>query len=346
MKTNPGTARVMVATDNKDDANQILRQLKSQFEHVSPSTDPDRVVEDFELFKPDVLVLAFDSLDKAQRYYLGLYRLGHTVHQHPHRTVMLCNKEEVQAVFDLCKKEYFDDYVLYWPHTHDGPRLAMSIWIACREMMALHSTLPDAGALRVHARQLGELESLLENHLADGVQQIEVARSTLLDAQMPGSQDFAIAIDSLGTWASGLKNSIAPALAGTRALTDAVRKIRPIVLVVDDDELARQLIGRTLDRKVYDVLFAGDGVEALSQLRRFKPDVILMDVRMPGMDGVALTQRLKTLPHLMSTPIIMMTGQARRETLVSSIEAGAAAFVVKPFTREALMAKLQKVLML
>jgi len=86
------------------------------------------------------------------------------------------------------------------------------------------------------------------------------------------------------------------------------------------------------------------GVEALSQLRRLHPDVILMDVRLPGVDGVALTQRLKTVPHLADIPIIMMTGDARRETLVSSIGAGAAAFVVKPFTREALVAKLQKVL--
>ena len=56
--------------------------------------------------------------------------MGGTAQQHPHRTVILCSKDEVQAVFDLCKKAYFDDYVLYWPHSHDGPRLAMSLWIA------------------------------------------------------------------------------------------------------------------------------------------------------------------------------------------------------------------------
>lgn len=44
-----------------------------------------------------------------------------------HRTVILGSKDEVSAVFELCKKEYFDDYVLYWPHTHDGSRLALSI---------------------------------------------------------------------------------------------------------------------------------------------------------------------------------------------------------------------------
>lgn len=79
MKLLPRTARILLATDNVDDAQQILRQLKSDFEHVRSSTNPALTVHDFEDYRPDVLVLAFDSLDKAQRYYLGLYRLGHVL---------------------------------------------------------------------------------------------------------------------------------------------------------------------------------------------------------------------------------------------------------------------------
>jgi CheY-like chemotaxis protein len=71
--------------------------------------------------------------------------------------------------------------------------------------------------------------------------------------------------------------------------------------------------------------------------------VILMDIRLPGMDGVALTRHLKSSPHLTDIPIVMMTGDARRETLLRSIEAGAAGFVVKPVTRAGLEAKLGKI---
>jgi len=344
MKPSPSSARIMIAADNTDDTDQIQRQLKTQFEHLSASTKPDRAVDDFDDFKPDVLVLAFDSLEKSQGYYLGLYRLGSTAHQHPHRTVVLCSKDDVRAAFELCKKEYFDDYVLYWPHTHDGPRLAMSIWLACREMMAQRSALPSSGALRVHARQLGELERVLEHQLSHGARQIETVRSTLDGIEHPAGAQIVGAIDSLDAWASSFQTRIAPAFTATRAMTDALRKIRPIVMVVDDDALTRQLIRRALDRSDFEIVFAADGAEALSQLRRLRPDAILMDIRMPGLDGVALTQRLKSAPSLADIPIIMLTGEARRETLVSSMEAGAVAFVVKPFTREALLGKLQRVL--
>jgi CheY-like chemotaxis protein len=69
-----------------------------------------------------------------------------------------------------------------------------------------------------------------------------------------------------------------------------------------------------------------------------------MDIRLPGIDGVSLTERLKASPALADIPIIMMSGDARLERLVRSMEVGAAAFVVKPFTRESLTMKVEKVL--
>ena len=67
-------------------------------------------------------------------------------------------------------------------------------------------------------------------------------------------------------------------------------------------------------------------------------------LRYPGADGVTLTRRLKALPDMADIPIVMMTGDARRETLLGSMDAGAAAFVVKPVTRATLEAKLDKIL--
>jgi CheY-like chemotaxis protein len=65
-------ANVLVASDSADDARQIRRQLAADFVHVHLSTDADRCVQDFEHHAPDVLLLAFDRLDKAQHHYLGL----------------------------------------------------------------------------------------------------------------------------------------------------------------------------------------------------------------------------------------------------------------------------------
>lgn len=328
MKQPMRETKVLVASDNMDDARQIQRQLNADFTHVQLSTDADRSLEDFEQYTPDVLVLAFDALDKAQRYYLGLYRLGAALQQHPHRTVILCNKEEVQAVFELCKKAYFDDYVLYWPYSHDGPRLAMSVWIACREMSTPRPGVPQPADLYAHARHVGELDRLIGREVdAAGQQGPAGAGGAAVDA-----------------WARHLRGVIEPALAGTRLLAAQIRQIRPVVLVVEDDEFARTLVGRALDPLDWETTFAVDGAAALSHLRRHRPDIILMDFHLPGLDGVALTQRLKASPHLAGIPIVMMTGDASKASLLSSMEAGAAAFVVKPFTRESLTNKLLSVL--
>ena len=69
-----------------------------------------------------------------------------------------------------------------------------------------------------------------------------------------------------------------------------------------------------------------------------------MDVMLPGGDGVAITEQIKSSPELAAIPVVMLTGEARLETLVRSMEAGAADFIVKPFTREALLAKIGKYL--
>ena len=306
--------RIVVATDNGDDAQQVVRQLKAVFGDVRASIvagDARAAAVDVESLRPQVLVLAFDTLEKAQRYYLGLYRHGSTALQAPHRTVVLCSKDEARAAFELCLKNCFDDYVLHWPLSYDGARLAMSVWVAARQMAAGADQPLTRLDWQRHARHLADLEGT---------------------------------VAAPETTAEDLRMRIAPSLAGTRALAEAVRQLRPVVMVVDDDEFSRRLVQQALDPARWQAVFAADGAAALSSLRRMRPDLILMDVRLPDTDGVSLTRRLKAAPHLATIPVVMMTGDARRETLVSSMEAGAAGFVVKPVRREALEEKLVAVL--
>ncbi len=311
MKASPAAVRILLATDNADDARQVVKQLSTVFDDVRPSTVVADATADFEACRPQVLVLAFDTIAKAQQYYLGLYRMSLGAIHEPHRTIVLCGKEEVRAAFDLCRADYFDDYVLYWPQTYDGSRLAMSIWIAARQMTGTAAALPTPAQLLLHARHLADLETAIADP-ADGASE-------------------------------ALRTRLAPALAGTRPLADASRKIRPLVLVIDDDDMSRRMVQLAIDPQRWELAIAVDSAGALGQLRSLRPDVILMDVRLPGMDGVALTRHLKASPLLRGIPVVMMTGDARRETLLSSMEAGAAAFVVKPVTRVALDAKLDKI---
>lgn len=380
--------RVLVATDHVNEAVQIVRMLKDDFDHVQASTVREHAVQDFDSYGTDVLVLAFDRLEKAQRHYLGLYRHGDAAQRRPHRTIVLCTKDEVRAAFDLCRGEYFDDYVLFWPHTYDAHRLSMSVWIASRDLRAAQADhKPVRAELFAHIRHLQELEKKLGEEWTDGECRIEAARVSLQQleqdivstcedysrdvtageadgrATLPESDPRAHALEHLkqrqlenarriganvvepvGDWALRLRSRIEPELASARAMAQTVHEIRPIVLVVDDDELIAHLVRRALDVDVYDVIGANDSDSALRHLRRVLPDVILMDIRMPGTDGVTLTRQLKATPALRNVPVIMMTGDARRETVYVSMDAGAAEFVVKPFSRESLTSKLEKVL--
>jgi len=148
----------------------------------------------------------------------------------------------------------------------------------------------------------------------------------------------------VSAWPGRLQARIEPHAVGLRSFAKQVREARWLVLVIDDDEFARKLIARGLADQGYELAFAVDGSSALAMLRRIRPHLILMDVNLPDLDGVSLTRKLKAAPHLAAIPIIMLTGDARRETLENSMSAGAAGFIVKPFTREGIVAKLDRLL--
>lgn len=82
-------ATIMVASDCASDATLVCRQLQEEFGKVVIATDAKRAAQDFERYQPGVLVLAFNSLEKAELYYLGLYRLCPAAQQVLHRTVIL-----------------------------------------------------------------------------------------------------------------------------------------------------------------------------------------------------------------------------------------------------------------
>ena len=121
------------------------------------------------------------------------------------------------------------------------------------------------------------------------------------------------------------------------------KRQRPRVLVVDDYLDARELYSEYLQYSGFDVIEAGNGVEALARAADSAPDIILMDLSLPVMDGWEAMRRLKADKTTADIPIVALTGHALAGILEGAKKAGCDAFVTKPCLPEDLVKEIQKV---
>lgn len=113
----------------------------------------------------------------------------------------------------------------------------------------------------------------------------------------------------------------------------------PEILLVDDVEENLEVLANMLSTDQWDLAFATNGEEALAQLEAHLPQLILLDVNMPGMDGFEVCERLKANPLTATLPVIFLTGRTATADLVKGLEMGAVDYVTKPFQREELLAR-------
>ncbi len=117
---------------------------------------------------------------------------------------------------------------------------------------------------------------------------------------------------------------------------------KPRVLVVDDDKAVRESLRRSLEFNGYDVALASDGAEALAGIAAHAPDVVIMDVMMPRLDGLEATRALRTAGH--DLPILVLTARDAVGDRVEGLDAGADDYLTKPFALQELLARLRALL--
>lgn len=117
------------------------------------------------------------------------------------------------------------------------------------------------------------------------------------------------------------------------------------ILVVDDSASLRQVVGISLKSAGYDVIEAFDGRDALTKLNGQKIHLIISDVNMPNMDGIAFVTEAKKQPNYKFTPIIMLTTESGESKKSAGQMAGAKAWVVKPFQPAQMLAAVSKLIM-
>ena len=116
------------------------------------------------------------------------------------------------------------------------------------------------------------------------------------------------------------------------------------ILAVDDQEDNRRILRDLFTSAGYEVIEATTGEEAVDVAQAQTPDLILMDIQLPGIDGYEATRRIKAHPHLRATPLIVVTSYALSGDDAKAFSAGADAYVSKPFSPRALLAKVREYL--
>jgi len=114
------------------------------------------------------------------------------------------------------------------------------------------------------------------------------------------------------------------------------------ILIADDEPNILLVVSKRLTNKGYEVLTAPDGETADAMIREHRPDLILLDVMMPGLSGVDLCRRIKSVPDLKSIPIILFSAMAQQEDKEEGRKAGADAYIIKPFDPVELLATIEE----
>ena len=118
----------------------------------------------------------------------------------------------------------------------------------------------------------------------------------------------------------------------------------PLVLIVDDSPTEQHVFCKALERRGFDTVVANDGEEAILSAQQVKPDVIVMDVVMPGMNGFQATRRLSKHPETSDIPVIIVSSKGQETDRIWGLRQGAAHYLVKPVDAKQLLAAVEAAL--
>ncbi|MGB9790683.1 response regulator transcription factor [Thermotoga caldifontis] len=115
------------------------------------------------------------------------------------------------------------------------------------------------------------------------------------------------------------------------------------VLVVDDSDVLRKIVGFNLSKEGFIVEEARDGVEALERMASAKPDLVILDIMMPRLNGFEVLKRMRTDPELSSIPVIVLTAKGGEDDAKTALQNGANGFLTKPFSPVKLIEEVRRV---
>ena len=140
------------------------------------------------------------------------------------------------------------------------------------------------------------------------------------------------------------QGSAPPRSQSGRGDTEGQTEERPLVLVAEDDNKTLRLVGQVIQRGGYRAVLASNGVGAVKLLKRARPDLIILDLRMPRMDGFQLLELLKKYETSASIPVVVLSGSSSLFDIDRALRLGISDYLVKPISPRKLLQKVQELL--
>ena len=375
MKHKSDNQRVLLVADNKADAQDISDILEVIGIEIIIALDNESTVQSFDKHQPQLLICAREHIRDNENLYLDLYCNSEHIHTSYHQTIVLCKLADSKKAYDLCRRGIFTDYVVDKPR-HDIFRLRLSIEIMLdnfarnQEQHKLGREFRGAGNeakslansvnnIRVERQQLSDNSAVKMQSLNEQVLRETQSVLSSLYTGIEGSalkRSFADKIqgilNSVGNEMTQEINILNKALDDVSAnyidtldqLIDAVKDIPATILIIDDNEAFAETIGEILSEDGYRTLCSNDAKQGINLAIKQLPDLILLDISMPGMDGLQATLILKNNPHIKDIPIIILSAKNDRDVVMKLKAAGAKGFISKPTKAQVILDKIAKTL--
>ena len=372
--------RILIASDSADELNTIQHLLVDEFGSCLKASNEHDGLQLFSEYKPLLLILAFDGIEKAKNFYLTLYRNNPKINNTSHQTLLLCKSNESSTAYQLCKSMMFSDYFADRP-LYDPFRLRLSVTQAInrcnhdRYSSLLNNKIEnivdklhrfdqhiskDFVVAEGEAQEITNKFQYFIQRLETDIGQLESevltkglgAGLTDIDRKQLGNKfdnyrkkslidKSKSVIEQVNQMESRLERINKKYHVHVNAI-DQESQLDDVtrVMLVDDDELYRDSITIILKDFGIQVIAVNDGKAALEKLQYTHPDLILLDYNMPGIDGISTLTKIRLSPTLSSIPVIMLTGVSDRKVVKKSLEAGATDFIVKPSERAIILSKI------
>ncbi len=244
--------------------------------------------------------------------------------------------EQLNSI-SMGKKPLFNYQNQVYPFMHLATRLGMPRLPPTTRKVPVLLTRGGARPMAIQVDRLGGTQEVVVKPLGPQLSEIE----TISGATILGDGRVVLILDSAGLWLAEEGLHVVHR-APEEPLERAER--RPIIMVVDDSITVRKVTSRHLQKRGMDVIVAKDGIDALEQLREQIPDVMLVDIEMPRMDGYELTVTVRSDPALRHIPIIMITSRAGAKHRDRALQLGVNLYMTKPYQEDELFQNIDSIM--